>query len=255
MGAIVKNAVANGGGNPIMLQNNIANRPPAGIQGRLFVASDELLIYRDTGADWEVVGGNPSVIPTLQQVLTAGNVATDLEYVLEGNSATLVCVVTPNGITVRDYNTNDILNVLSTGINLANVNDPNKLFATDGSLKIVASGTYTPTASNTTNVTTITPLLARWQQIGDVVTVFGQVNVEPTSAVAALIEFNLSLPVPTGSLGGFTMAGTCSSTTGSSVIYGNAGIIEQAIGAARFQMTGVVNILYGVFYSYSYNIV
>lgn len=55
------------------------------------------------------------------------------------------------------------------------------------------SGTYTPTVSNTTNVDSSTPLAAQYFRVGDVVTVAGEVDVDPTAALTT--SFELSLPI------------------------------------------------------------
>jgi hypothetical protein len=59
------------------------------------------------------------------------------------------------------------------------------------------SGTYTPTGTGVTNVTdvNIVPSQFRWSRIGDIVTVHGQVTVDPTATGAT--EFRLTLPVAT----------------------------------------------------------
>lgn len=56
------------------------------------------------------------------------------------------------------------------------------------------SGTYTPTLTNSTNLTTLTAHLCMWRVDGDRVTVVGRVNVQPTSS-GSLMRFNMSLPI------------------------------------------------------------
>lgn len=55
------------------------------------------------------------------------------------------------------------------------------------------SGTYTPTVSNTVNVDASTPLAAQYFRVGDVVTVAGEVDVDPTATLTT--SFELSLPI------------------------------------------------------------
>lgn len=57
----------------------------------------------------------------------------------------------------------------------------------------IASGTYTPTISNTTNVDASTAQVCQWMRVGNVVTVSGQVDIDPTAATP--VTFNLSLPI------------------------------------------------------------
>lgn len=77
-------------------------------------------------------------------------------------------------------------------------------------LSTVASGTYTPTYTGVANVDSITPFEARWMQIGDIVSVQGRVQIDPTSSTTAT-SLRISLPVPsdiltTGYLGGMAVA-------------------------------------------------
>lgn len=59
-----------------------------------------------------------------------------------------------------------------------------------------SSGTYTPTYTNVTNVTSTTLRGdAQWMRVGNVVTVSGQVAVVTTAAANALTEVGISLPV------------------------------------------------------------
>lgn len=44
-------------GSPSLNSNTLANRPPAGQVGRLFVSTDTFEIYRDTGTGWDLIGG------------------------------------------------------------------------------------------------------------------------------------------------------------------------------------------------------
>ncbi len=57
----------------------------------------------------------------------------------------------------------------------------------------LASGTYTPTLTNTTNIAASTAYTAQYMRVGSVVTVSGKVNIDPTAAGAILLE--MSLPV------------------------------------------------------------
>ena len=43
-------------GTPAMNSNLFANRPAAGFTGRIFISTDTLEIYRDTGTTWELIG-------------------------------------------------------------------------------------------------------------------------------------------------------------------------------------------------------
>ncbi|MCD6137701.1 MAG: hypothetical protein J7J91_03810, partial [Deltaproteobacteria bacterium] len=58
-------AVENSGGVPEMLADTEANRPAAGVTGRLFISTDTNKIYRDTGTEWVVIGGGAGTLSDL----------------------------------------------------------------------------------------------------------------------------------------------------------------------------------------------
>lgn len=41
---------------PLVLTDTFANRPAAGVPGRLFVSSDTHKLYRDNGSTWDEIG-------------------------------------------------------------------------------------------------------------------------------------------------------------------------------------------------------
>jgi len=69
-------SVLNQFGSPSINSNTLANRPAFGQPGRLFVSTDTLAIYRDTGTAWDNLTDNPGNIGTLQEVTTNGNTTT-----------------------------------------------------------------------------------------------------------------------------------------------------------------------------------
>lgn len=71
----------------------------------------------------------------------------------------------------------------------------------------VASGKYTPTLFNTTNVGASTPYEAQWIRVGNVVTVSGRVDVDPTAAGAATV-LGISLPIASNLAANEDLAGT-----------------------------------------------
>lgn len=52
----VNNFVLNQNQSPAIFADVLANRPPAGFAGRIFIATDSLAIYRDNGVGWDIVG-------------------------------------------------------------------------------------------------------------------------------------------------------------------------------------------------------
>lgn len=79
----------------------------------------------------------------------------------------------------------------------------------------IRSGSYTPTLTNTTNVSASTAYICHWSRIGNHVTVTGQLDIDPTIA-ATSSRIDLSIPVPSafwsdkqcgGTASGFGIAG------------------------------------------------
>lgn len=52
--------ILNQKGTPMFNSDLLANRPAAGIQGRIFISTDTKVFYRDTGTTWELIGGSGS---------------------------------------------------------------------------------------------------------------------------------------------------------------------------------------------------
>lgn len=57
----------------------------------------------------------------------------------------------------------------------------------------LATGTYTPTLTNTTNLAASTAFQCQWMQVADMVTVSGRVDIDPTLAGSCVL--GISLPV------------------------------------------------------------
>lgn len=58
----------------------------------------------------------------------------------------------------------------------------------------VASGTYTPSLTNVTNLTSTTAYLCQWLRVGNVVTVSGRVDIDAVDGALA-VTFRMSLPI------------------------------------------------------------
>ena len=72
----------------------------------------------------------------------------------------------------------------------------------------IASGTYTPTLTNTANVSASTANLTCWMRVGNVVTVAGIVLIDPVNA-STLTQINISLPIASNFSTGFEAGGSC----------------------------------------------
>lgn len=74
----------------------------------------------------------------------------------------------------------------------------------------IASGTYTPTLTNTTNISASTPRLCSWIRVGNVVTVGGQLDIDPTALGDTLL--GISLPIASALTTAYQLGGSGSST-------------------------------------------
>ncbi len=65
----------------------------------------------------------------------------------------------------------------------------------------IASGTYTPTLTNTTNIAASTARQCQWIRVGNVVTVSGAVDIDPTTAnIATTLGMSLPIASTTGAI-------------------------------------------------------
>jgi hypothetical protein len=76
--------------------------------------------------------------------------------------------------------------------------------ATDGN---IFSGTYTPSLTNTTNISASTAFVSQYMRVGNVITVSGRVTIDPT--IAGAITLGVSLPVASN----FAALGQCGGTS------------------------------------------
>jgi len=74
----------------------------------------------------------------------------------------------------------------------------------------VASGVYTPTLTNGVNVAASTAYECHWTRVGKVVTVSGQVGIDPTAG-ATLTELGVSLPIASAFSAGRQLGGVAAS--------------------------------------------
>jgi hypothetical protein len=250
---IIKNDVVNSGGNPIMQQGLDANKPSAGIMGRLYISTDTFIIYRDNVTYWQGIAG-VGITPNLDDVTSVGN-TTSNSIILDDGGGNLTELNTSQ---VAVYNGTSSL-ILSNGGLQNQSNNTGLVYNSAGGLTVLNSSTYTPTATVTTGtVTTITPNVAKYTIVNKLVTVYGSIYLLPNLASPpSLLIFDLSLPIAakTGStaidLSGTGVAGGGASAVASLpfVIQFNAGT-----GKATCNIQGVNNYVYGIEYSFMYPI-
>jgi len=117
----------------------------------------------------------------------------------------------------------------------------------------IASGTYEPTAATFTNITAVTEYSDnRWTRVGNVVTVSGMVNIQPTTG-GILTSFSMTLPIPST----FAVNRECTGTAtlvGMGAVTG-VGTIVGATTTAFFSFQNAVSTAaLDYVYSYSYEV-
>jgi hypothetical protein len=124
----------------------------------------------------------------------------------------------PHSLTVRDeLNVPGIHNNAGTG---------------GASAAAIASGTYTPTLTNVSNLAASTAYQAQWLRVGNVVTVAGKVDVDPTAATTQT-RLGISLPVASD----FVAEEDCGGVAFAHVIAGQGAAIRADATNNRADMT------------------
>jgi hypothetical protein len=117
----------------------------------------------------------------------------------------------------------------------------------------LASGTYTPTLSNTTNVAASTAFACQYMRVGNTVTVSGTVTIDPTSAGAATL-LGISLPIASN----FTAQEQCAGVAYKSNLdgdqVGGAIIADTTNNRAELALYPIVATLKQYFFTFTYTI-
>lgn len=87
----------------------------------------------------------------------------------------------------------------------------NSVAVTGTTNQYVASGTYTPTLTNVTNVSASTAYSSQWIRVGNVVTVSGKVDIDTTLAAGTASELGMSLPLASALTAEEQVGGTATS--------------------------------------------
>jgi len=80
----------------------------------------------------------------------------------------------------------------------------------------IASGTYTPTLTNGSNVTASTAYACQWLRVGNVVTVSGKVDIDP-NLTSTSTQLGISLPIASTTAAAQNLAGTAVGDNGSAL--------------------------------------
>jgi hypothetical protein len=121
--------------------------------------------------------------------------------------------------------------------------------ASDGN---VYSGTYTPTVTAVTNVAAVTAVACQYMRVGNVVTVSGQVRVDPTAAGNTV--FGMTLPIASNFANTRELAGTFATTRGGFADQG-AVVADTTNDRANFQFNAVDLALTFYAFHFTYQII
>ena len=102
---------------------------------------------------------------------------------------------------------------------------------TDGN---IYSGTYTPTLTNTTNISASSAGVAQYMRVGNVVTVSGQVDIDPT--IAGDTVMGVSIPVASNLAAQTNCGGTFAVLSGT-VVQGGSIYADSVNDRATFRMS------------------
>lgn len=114
----------------------------------------------------------------------------------------------------------------------------------------VASGVYTPTLSNSTNVAASTPYQCQYLRVGSVVTVSGRVDIDPTATGNTILYMSLPIASNIGTVEdiGGCFNGTTTQTSGG--IYGDT---AGDLAIFRYEAVSTANI--GLHFIFQYRII
>jgi len=168
-------------------------------------------------------------------ILRRGTFAdTDNVVVVQNNAGTVKFAVTGNGV-ITGGGSNGI-NITSDGRLYGTALHNNAGAVTGTTNQYIASGSYTPTLTNVTNVAASTARLCTWSRLGNSVTVSGQLNIDLTTTLLAS-EVGMSLPIPSALTTAFQLGGTANSTSSQSIWAIQADATNDR---AQFKATGIV---------------
>jgi lysophospholipase L1-like esterase len=135
-----------------------------------------------------------------------------------------------------------------TGDRLVQASSTGALTATTA----IASGTYTPTASNSQNCTSLTAYVSEYMRVGNIVTVSGLVSFN-TSASGVVNSFNITLPITTSFSSTLQAHGTA--TDGANYV---SGFITSVNGTSTanvsFKIPGASGTAATAYYTFQYQI-
>jgi hypothetical protein len=234
-----------------MLQGLAADIPVAGVEGRLFVATDTLILYRDNGSAWAMIGGGGGS-QNLDSVLLIGNVSSQGILLQDGGNNLFLSGL--NGLsTIIEGVGSTVSNTgFSTDGGFFNVNKDNtdSLQAGGGTIKL-QSGTYTPIISNKIGVGLTTVLAANYQIIDKITTINMSINIQ-NSGVNQICSLEFTLPINIANVGGNLIGNIISTNNGNNVVDTGGVGAGGTFGRARIDYLGKIASNFNYFVTVSY---
>lgn len=118
-------------------------------------------------------------------------------------------------------------------------------------LPTLASGTYTPTLTNVTNLSASTAYQCQYLRVGDTVTVSGLVDIDPTATGA--VELGITIPIASN----FGALEDCAGTAAASGIAGQVAAIAADIANDRAKLVYIALDITNqpMYFTFSYQII
>lgn len=115
---------------------------------------------------------------------------------------------------------------------------------------IVVSGTYTPTLTNVTNISSNTSYQCQYIRVGNVVTVSGAVSI--TATATGSVQLGISLPVASNIGGSNTCAGTSNNASGAypGSVYGDGTNKRAQVNIANHPTSSLLH-----YFSFTYQVI
>lgn len=165
-------------------------------------------------------------------VLTANS--TMVGFSIEDNQIIAGFTSTGNLFQIKQTNasTRDLFSIIGVSTDLFKIKSDGRVYGTalhnnagavtGATNQYIASGTYTATITDSANTSARTAFQSQWTRVGNVVTVSGVVDIDPTNTATATI-IKMTLPIASN----FTAKGNCRGTATAEGIAGQSAAILE----------------------------
>lgn len=125
-----------------------------------------------------------------------------------------------------------------------------RILSMQSSANVTTSGTYTPSPTNTTNVSASTAYVTGYYRTGTMVTVFGKVDIDATLAASTATELQIDLPIASNLTGDEDLGGTAISDSVASLTARIKGDATTDKASVVFKAISLTNDSYSFEFSY-----